>query len=303
MYDKKTLIVIIILLVIFVPLAFIGTYRHFTNNEDIIGDDNPNHEFIYNDKVYFYYNNELLGTYDCSNCSNVVTTIDDTEYHTNYYQNGTDEFNPILSRTMAVFREGDKINFYAIGTNMTVQYDAIKNYNVANSNNLLMVQRDNLWQIIRIDSSGAINVLDGSYDYIAIPNHMEDNILNSDYLITKSGDNWQIFDVNNNNNIVTTNREIVDFNDYYYITYDNGYQLFDYNNVEVFANIVKNDIRILDNYVFLIRDNLLLVYENDSTNIFSNVTIPTYQTIDFSLNDTSIDIMIDGNLYQSIALG
>ena len=303
MYDKKTLIVIIILLVIFVPLAFIGTYRHFTNNEDIIGDDNPNHEFIYNDKVYFYYNNELLGTYDCSNCSNVVTTIDDTEYHTNYYRNGTDEFNPILSRTMAVFREGDKINFYAIGTNMTVQYDAIKNYNVANSNNLLMVQRDNLWQIIRVDSSGAINVLDGSYDYVAIPNHMENNILNSDYLITKSGDNWQIFDVNNNTNIVTTNREIVDFNDYYYITYDNGYQLFDYNNVEVFANIVKNDIRILDNYVFLIRDNLLLVYENDSTNIFSNVTIPTYQTIDFSLNDTSIDIMIDGNLYQSIALG
>ena len=303
MYDKKTLIVIIILLVIFVPLAFIGTYRHFTNNEDIIGDDNPNHEFIYNDKVYFYYNNELLGTYDCSNCSNVVTTIDDTEYHTNYYRNGTDEFNPILSRTMAVFREGDKINFYAIGTNMTVQYDAIKNYNVANSNNLLMVQRDNLWQIIRVDSSGAINVLDGSYDYVAIPNHMENNILNSDYLITKSGDNWQIFDVNNNTNIVTTNREIVDFNDYYYITYDNGYQLFDYNNVEVFANIVKNDIRILENYVFLVRDNLLLVYENDSTNIFSNVTIPTYQTIDFSLNDTSIDIMIDGNLYQSIALG
>ena len=303
MYDKKTLIVIIILLVIFVPLAFIGTYRHFTNNEDIIGDDNPNHEFIYNDKVYFYYNNELLGTYDCSNCSNVVTTIDDTEYHTNYYRNGTDEFNPILSRTMAVFREGDKINFYAIGTNMTVQYDAIKNYNVANSNNLLMVQRDNLWQIIRVDSSGAINVLDGSYDYVAIPNHMENNILNSDYLITKSGDNWQIFDVNNNTNIITTNREIVDFNDYYYITYDNSYQLFDYNNVEVFANIVKNDIRILENYVFLVRDNLLLVYENDSTNIFSNVTIPTYQTIDFSLNDTNIDIMIDGNLYQSIALG
>ena len=303
MYDKKTLIVIIILLVIFVPLAFIGTYRHFTNNEDIIGDDNPNHEFIYNDKVYFYYNNELLGTYDCSNCSNVVTTIDDTEYHTNYYRNGTDEFNPILSRTMAVFREGDKINFYAIGTNMTVQYDAIKNYNVANSNNLLMVQRDNLWQIIRVDSSGAINVLDGSYDYVAIPNHMENNILNSDYLITKSGDNWQIFDVNNNTNIVTTNREIVAFNDYYYITYDNGYQLFDYNNVEVFANIVKNDIRILENYVFLVRDNLLLVYENDSTNIYSNVTIPTYQTIDFELNDTSIDIMIDGNLYQSIALG
>ena len=302
MYDKKTLIVIIILLVIFVPLAFIGAFKHFGKNEDIIVDDNPNHEFIYNNKVYFYYNDELLGTYDCSNCTNVITTIDDIEYHTNYYKEGTDQFNPILSSTMAVFSEGDKITFYAIGSKKTVQYDAIKNYNVANSNNLLLVKRDNLWQIIQIDNNGVINVFDGSYDYVAIPNHIENNILNSDYLITKLGDNWQIFDVNNNTNVVNVDKEIIDFNEYYYITYDNTYQLFDYNNVEVFANITKNDIRILDNYVFLIRDDLLLIYENDSTNIFSNIALPVYQTIDFELNETSIDIMIDGNLYQSIAL-
>ena len=302
MYDKKTLIVIIILLVVFVPLAFIGAFKHFGKNEDIIVDDNPNHEFIYNNKVYFYYNDELLGTYDCSNCTNVITTIDDIEYHTNYYKEGTDRFNPILSSTMAVFSEGDKITFYAIGSKKTVQYDAIKNYNVANSNNLLLVKRDNLWQIIQIDNNGVINVFDGSYDYVAIPNHIENNILNSDYLITKLGDNWQIFDVNNNTNVVNVDKEIIDFNEYYYITYDNTYQLFDYNNVEVFANITKNDIRILDNYVFLIRDDLLLIYENDSTNIFSNIALPVYQTIDFELNETSIDIMIDGNLYQSIAL-
>ena len=302
MYDKKTLIVIIILLVVFVPLAFIGAFKHFGKNEDIIVDDNPNHEFIYNNKVYFYYNDELLGTYDCSNCTNVITTIDDIEYHTNYYKEGTDQFNPILSSTMAVFSEGDKITFYAIGSKKTVQYDAIKNYNVANSNNLLLVKRDNLWQIIQIDNNGVINVFDGSYDYVAIPNHIENNILNSDYLITKLGDNWQIFDVNNNTNVVNVDKEIIDFNEYYYITYDNTYQLFDYNNVEVFANITKNDIRILDNYVFLIRDDLLLIYENDSTNIFSNIALPVYQTIDFELNETSIDIMIDGNLYQSIAL-
>ena len=41
MYDKKTLVVIIILLIIFLPMAIIGTYRHFTNNEDVVIDDNP----------------------------------------------------------------------------------------------------------------------------------------------------------------------------------------------------------------------------------------------------------------------
>ena len=119
MYDKKTLVVIIVLLVIFVPLAVIGTYRHINNQDDnVVIDDNPNHEFIYNNKVYFYYNNELINTYPCNNCSNVVTTINDTEYHTNYYKYGTEEIEPIISSVQAIFTEGDKIIIYDYNLNV-----------------------------------------------------------------------------------------------------------------------------------------------------------------------------------------
>ena len=112
MYDKKTLWVIIVLLVISVSLATIGTYRHFTNTDVPLVDDNPNHEFIYNNKVYFYYNDELISTYDCSNCSIAITTIDDTQYHTNYYENGSESLNPIINSVQAIFSENDKVIVY-----------------------------------------------------------------------------------------------------------------------------------------------------------------------------------------------
>ena len=70
MYDKKTLVVIIVLLVIFVPLAVMGIYQHITKEEQEIA-ENVNHEFIFNNRVYFYVDDNLVGTYECSNCATV----------------------------------------------------------------------------------------------------------------------------------------------------------------------------------------------------------------------------------------
>ena len=54
MKDKKTLITIIILLVVFLPLGLVGTIKHFsTSKTNVDVNSNPNKEFIYNGKVYF----------------------------------------------------------------------------------------------------------------------------------------------------------------------------------------------------------------------------------------------------------
>ena len=60
---KSTLIVIIVLLVIFLPLAIFTTTMHMKDKNQVI--ESPNHEFFYNGKLYFYHNDELLGTYTC----------------------------------------------------------------------------------------------------------------------------------------------------------------------------------------------------------------------------------------------
>ena len=61
MQDKKTLITIIVLLAIFLPAAIFGTYHSLNQEEEkgVVVDDNPNHDVLYNGKVYFYLNNTL----------------------------------------------------------------------------------------------------------------------------------------------------------------------------------------------------------------------------------------------------
>lgn len=306
MYDKKTLIVIIVLLVIFIPLAIIGTYMHINNKDDDIEiDDNPNHEFIYNDKVYFYYNNELMNTYPCTNCSNVVTTINDIEYHTNYYKYGNEEIEPIINSVQAIFSEGDKIIIYDYNLKVKLaEYDAIKTYNIANSNNLIFAQIGDVWRVIQLGENGVTSVLDNNFDYVALPNHLtSDNILDGSKIIVNNDDVWQIVDINNNNAIITVNEEIVDFNDNYYITYNDGYHIYNYNGDELFSNIIKSYVATVENYTLIVSNiNNLLLYRDSSNTIDQNITLPNYQEIDFVKNNNGIDIMLDGNLYDSIAL-
>lgn len=304
MYDKKTLVVIIILLIIFLPMAIIGTYRHFTNNEDVVIDDNPDKELIYNNKVYFYYNDELINTYNCSNCSEVVTTIDDTEYHTNYYKYGTDTFGGVINSVIAVFTENDKITFYNYVLNRNINtFDAIKTYNIANNNNYLFVLNNNKWQVFQNSDSGIISALNGSYDYIAIPNHLTDDfILDSSKIIVNNDNVWQVIEVSSNTSLVTANEEIVDFNDYYYITYTDGYHIYNYNGEEIFGNIIKSHIATIDDYTIIVSNNTILIYEATSTTSLNTLTLPNYEEIDFVKSDKGIDIMLDGNLHDTIAL-
>lgn len=310
MYDKKTLVVIIVLLVIFVPLAVMGTYRHITKEEQEIA-ENVNHEFIFNNRVYFYVDDNLVGTYECSNCATVEPIVDDENYHTNYYKYGTLDFDEILSPSLAMFKEGDKIIVYNIVLNMklNVLYDAIKTYGVKNSNNLILAQNGSSWQALTLNETGLVTAISGTYDYIGIPSHIIDDVLDSSKVIVKSGNNWQIIDVNNNESIVLSNQEIVDFNDNYYVVYSDAYRIYNAsNNMEVLDNVVKKHVAMIGDYILIVTDtkvtdtNNLLVYENNNLNTFKTYTLPAFEDIYFTITDNNLNVILDGNLQESIAL-
>ena len=310
MYDKKTLVVIIVLLVIFVPLAVMGTYQHITKEEQEIA-ENVNHEFIFNNRVYFYVDDNLVGTYECSNCATVEPIVDDENYHTNYYKYGTLDFDEILSPSLAMFKEGDKIIVYNIVLNMklNVLYDAIKTYGVKNSNNLILAQNGSSWQALTLNETGLVTAISGTYDYIGIPSHIIDDVLDSSKVIVKSGNNWQIIDVNNNESIVLSNQEIVDFNDNYYVVYSDAYRIYNAsNNMEVLDNIVKKHVAMIGDYILIVTDtkvtdtNNLLVYENNNLNTFETYTLPAFEDIYFTITDNNLNVILDGNLQESIAL-
>ena len=302
MKDKKTLITIIILLFIFVSFAILGTLHHFKNNDSSItsSDSNLNQEFIYNNKVYLYLDGVLLGTYDCTNCSEAKPIIDDNIYHTNYYKNGISKFDGVISNAVALFNEGDKINYYLISNDSVVlKYDAIKTYNVEHSDPILIAKLDGKWGVLNLSTYARI--LEYRYDYIAIPEHLHNGVLDTSKFIAKENNNWYII-TNDGTTITNTVTEIVDFNDNYYITYDGSYHIYDFSNNEYLSDLSKNNVYGLNKYLIIEIGSTLLFYSDLNDAMISNTTIDNYESIYFDSKDNKIDIYLDGTLYKSIEL-
>ncbi len=302
MEDKKTLITIIVLLVIFLPTTIYGTYRHFTDENDDLG-ENPNHELIYDGKVYFYLNNELLGTYDCDTCTKPLTTIDDLEYHTNYFQNGTYEIPAVLNKNVALINEDNKTYAYSITSNLKLStFASLKDYKVEHTTPILIASDGNKWGVLTITNDSLLIRVPYQYDYIAIPGHIIDNKLDTSKIIAKNEDNWYILNNDGSTTYTPFNIEIVDFNNYYYVGYDGTYHIYDYYNIEFLDEVEKKKVYATNDYILIIdNDNTLYVYDNCQSPALETINLPTYETIYFNQVDEGVDIMLDGNLYQTIA--
>lgn len=306
MPDKKTLVTIIILLALFLPAAILGTYRHFTRVEDgpTIVDDNPNKELIYNDKVYFYSNNQLLATFDCTTCSEATTLINDEEYHTNYYKYGNMAFPTVISNNLGMIKYGEKIAVYSfILNNILVSYDAVKNYNVDHETKMLIVKDGNYWGALQVMPETLVNAVPINYDYIALPAHIIDGKLSTTNFIAKRDSRWYLLNNDGTTNYPAFTSEIVDFNNNYVILYDGTYHIYDYNNQEYLANVDKKIVLAIADYVVIVTNsNMVLVYNDCSQAVMQSLNIPNYTNIHLQITDNNLEFYLDGNLYQSVAI-
>ena len=106
--QKGALFLIIFLLVIFVPLACYGLFLKLTGPGETSGLDNVNHEFYFDNKLWFYQDDgTLLGTYECktSHCGYAVNTINDDEYGVNSATVAEDEPIKIINNRFAVLTD------------------------------------------------------------------------------------------------------------------------------------------------------------------------------------------------------
>ena len=302
MQDKKTLITIIVLLVIFIPLTIAGTYRHATRDENAIVDDNPNHDLIYNGKVYFYYGNELLGTYECSTCSQVETSIDDTNYHTNSYRIGTYQIPAVLNESVALINQDGVDYVYSISVGKTINsFVAIKDYKIMHTEQVLITRNTSGWGVASITGNSLLPVISYQYDYIGIPAHLINGLLDTSKVIALRNGTWYVLNKNDTTDYQTFEVEIVDFNDNYYISYDNGYHIIDRAREEYLATVTKNAAYAAGEYILIIdNDNNLLVYRDCNEEALQTIELPNYETIYFNQTDAGVEILLDGNLYQTI---
>lgn len=302
MKDKKTLITIIVLLVIFLPIGVFGTIKSFSATKPDVKDDNPNKEFKYNNKLYFYYNDKLLSTYECSTCTLASSSIDDINYHTNYYKSENNELASVINEYYGLFKENDNIILYNLVNSKKIDaYKSIKNYNIDATSKFAITEKSNGMGVIFFDLSSS--PIPNEYEYISLPEHIIDNKLDTSKFIVKKDNMWSIISANKEVDVAPIIDEIVDFNDNYYITYANDtYHVYDRNNIEYLENLPKTNVYGVGKYIFVLNNNQLFIYENCLSPVIKIMELPNYNSIYFYQNNNKIDIMIDGNLQETLEL-
>ena len=299
MKDKKTLITIIVLLVIMIPISGYATYKHFYIPKKTLK-ENPNKEMFFDNKVYLYLDGQFLGYYDCTTCSKVGYIINDNSYHTNYYRNGTEDMNGAINSMYAIFKENDQAVVYNIvGKSIIGKYDEVKNYKVKSSGKYLIYKSNRKYGIINFDIGSTPIPCD--YDYISIPAHLNDSTLDSSKFIVLTNSTWKILD-NKNNVLATSNEEIVDFNDSYYITYSGGYNIYDYEGNKYLESIPKTNVYGVGDYLFVLNDKQLFIYKDLNENMITYKLLNDYKTIYFNKTEKGIEIIIDGNVTETLEL-
>lgn len=302
MKDKKTLITIIVLLVIFLPLGVFGTIKHFSVPKKVDENlDNPNKDFIHNNKVYFYFGGRLVSTYDCDNCSLPNTIINDEDYHTNYYNGGTYAIDGVIDTFYSIFKKGDSYILYNIvSKNVINEYKEIKNYNVEATSDFLINHKDSGWGITFFEIGKTS--IPSEYDYIALPAHLIDGKLDSSRFIAMKNSLWFVLNDDGTSIHNAIRSEITDFNNNYYITYDNGYHVYDYNDVEYLSGLPKTNVYGVGDYLFIVNNKQLFIYKDARGAMVKFVTLPDYDTLYFSTSERGIDIIIDGNVTETLEL-
>lgn len=302
MKDKKTLITIIVLLVIFLPIGLFGTIKSFSTTKSDVKDDNPNKEFKYNNKLYFYYNDKLLSTYECSTCTLASSSIDDINYHTNYYKSDDKELASVLNEYYGLFKENDNIILYNLVNNKKIDsYKSIKNYNIEATSKFAITEKSSGKGVIFFDLSNS--PIPNVYEYITLPSHIIDNKLDTSKFIVKKDNMWSVISANKKVDVAPIIDEIVDFNDSYYITFaNNTYHIYDRNNIEYLENLPKTNVYGVGKYIFVLNNNQLFIYENCLSPVIKIMELPNYNSIYFYQNNNKIDIMIDENLHETLEL-
>lgn len=301
---KSTLYTIIVLLVIFLPIAAYGLISNI-NLMKKAAIDNPNKELFYEGSLYFYdEKGELLGKYKCENpsdCSYAEGTIDDKEYGIDYYKNGEKKYLVLDSDDYVFVEDGDKTILYSLVLNdAIITYDAIKFYNANLATNILFVKYDGKWGVLSL--ANFTPILEYKYDFIGLPNNFSDGTLATDNFIVSEDNNWSILDSSYQEKLTDFNMPIKSFNDKYVITTDN--KIYDNTHMEVSANLNYKDAYTINEYLILITDtNVVLVYEDLSYNNIGMGNINDYENISFVLDDDKVlNIYTDGTMATTIDL-
>ena len=298
--NKFVLPIIIIFLLIFLPLSI---YVIYSNKNSILSIDNPNHEHKYNNKLYYYDDNDnLIGYYEClsEDCDDAKTIIEDE--NNIYYDKGTNENIGLLSNNNVFISDNNIIKLYNINSKVTIlELKLIKNYNTTIDGNLLIVKNTE-------DKYGVMDLnlvnykIMPEYDYLAINNSFDCEKIIASKLIAKKDDIYYLIDINNKKITADFNNNIYDYNDNIVVcNNDNKYMIYKYDGTKLLdyqeiikINILKNEI------IFQNKLGNIYIYDNELNNIIKSY-VPITSDINYTYDviDNGIEIKNNNVLYDT----
>ncbi len=302
---KSVIITIVVLLIINTILSIIGIL--FRDNRNPL-EENSTHTFSYQGYLWFYNSaDEFLSKYECMTniCDYAVPTIDDDTYDINYYNLGTMQRLSLLNDKYTFIMDGANIYLYDATTGSTLQtYKTVKNYNTLINGNYYIIQNTkDLWGVLMVGDilSQAIPF---EYDFIGLPSHLlEDNTLESDYFIVKKDNKWYL--INKDNSAISSYFDgvIIDVTpNYIFTSLDNLIHIYSYDGYEYISNTVINDYVMLDDYIGIITSSSILVYKDLGMSYIKSVSLDDANAkVSLEKNDTNINILVNGNVVETIA--
>ena len=301
--NKFVLPILIVLLAIFLPLSIYGIY---SNKNSILFKDNPNHEHKFNNKLYYYDDNDnLIGYYECTSdkCNDASTTIDDE--NNIYYDKGKDSKISILSNNNVFIQDNDVIKLYNLNSKVSLlELKMIKNYSAPIDDNLLIVKNiDNKYGIMDLDT---VNFkINPEYDYLAINNSFDGEKLIASKLIAKKNNVYYLISSDNKKLTAEFNNSIYDFNDNIIVCIDNGkYMIYKYDGTKIFDYQDITKINLLKNIIiYQNRLGNIYIYDNLFNSIIKSFTpISSDMNYTYEIVDNTIEIKNNNVLYDTYSI-
>lgn len=298
---KITLWTIITLLIIFIPITIFSFVMH--NTKKTVPEDNPNHEFKYENKLYFYNDNdELLGIYSCNKSICDIALNSSNEDYPLKERESSDSLSLVMNRyafIKDVDKENDKnIILYDLELGRVLaNYSTIKNYGIGiEDNNYIVKNNDNHYGVITFKDTVNLKV-PFKYDYIGLPEKIDSEtgkIVSNKYAVLNNG-KWQIIDANGAVFAENISDDIVNFNEEYIVLKSSfGYRLASYQGRYFFDNTTFKYLDFYKDYLEVIdnNSNFYLYSIKNNQKVSSDYFVNSIDDVSLNSTDKGIEISI-----------
>lgn len=313
--NKVVLAVILILLIPSLIMGSAGYAFKLVRDKDLTDEtekipENPDKEFAFSGYLYFYSDDELLGTYKCehpeNSCDWAYEYVDDSLYFIDFYDdNEIDKFSIINNRyVLLVDNDGTEDSSETIlydlkEKRIISRYKRVKNYTIGTVNNRIIVQNEeDMWGVVELSETTPRLLINFEYDFIGLINDKVADKLKDDRFVVKEQSQWYI--IGDDKRLLSTKMidPIFTYNNEHIIAkIDNLSYLYNYEGIILLNGRSFKDMSFAGRYIAVLdHSNLFYIIDMKlGIDLTPKKPVPLGSTYEAKMTSTGIELRIGNN--------